>query len=87
MVFLRTKIAQKLRELDVSSTYAFIVGITSFIISFIVTGITLYKLLMQGTSFWIAIITSLIVFYIFSELYALLILIALRIFEKTEKNL
>ena len=86
-IFHPQKIANKIRGMDLSSDYAFWVGLSSFIISFIVTILTFYNLLLNRTNILLAAVVSVIVFYVFSVLYSFIILLGLKIFRKNEDKL
>ncbi|MDQ3076819.1 MAG: hypothetical protein M3Q63_02085 [bacterium] len=78
------RIIFKIRGLDLSSSYSFVVGMSSIIISFIVSIITFYKLLEARTHIALALIISIVVFYIFSSFYTFILMIGLKYFRKNE---
>ncbi|MBX4198090.1 hypothetical protein KW782_02020 [Candidatus Parcubacteria bacterium] len=88
MMAILSRFQQKLRKLDVSSSYAFYVGLGAITVSCIVTVVTFFKLwILEDTSLWISLLISIIVFYIFTELYTFLALWTLRFFENQENEL
>lgn len=81
------KIVKKARRFDLSSDYAFNVGITSVFISLFVTLITLYKLLSHRTNLVPALIIAFCVFIIFTPVYSFIMFLGLQYFKKNEDDL
>jgi hypothetical protein len=75
-------------KLDTTSRYAYGIGLLAIVTSIIVTVVTFIKLVFVGDIRVLpAILISLIVFYLFSQIYTFILLLALRYFEKKEKEL
>jgi hypothetical protein len=88
MGVLGTFIKHRLKRLDVTSTYAYYVGIGAIFVSLIVTLVTFFKLwLGEGTNFWLSLLISVIIFYVFTELYSFIVLLGLKLFEEAENKL
>ncbi|MDQ3014857.1 MAG: hypothetical protein M3Q73_03265 [bacterium] len=87
MALLTPFFRRKLRTLDITSPYAFVVEVTAVIVSMIVTLITFFKLVFRpDTGILLSVIISLIVFYIFTEIYSFLALSFLKFIENTDKK-
>jgi hypothetical protein len=83
-----SRLQRKLKKLDISSTYAYVVGIGAILISCTVALVTLYKLVVfENTRLIVAILVSLAVYYVFSEIYSILVMFGLRFFEEKEDKL
>lgn len=88
MALLTPSLRRKLRTLDITSRYAFVFEVGAVIVSMIVTIITFFKLVFQAdTGILLAVIISLIVFYVFTEIYSFLALSFLKFLENTEEKL
>jgi hypothetical protein len=79
---------QTLKKLDLSSRYAYYVGLVSIAVSIVVGLRTFFALWINtDTNFFIALVISLIVFYVFTQIYSFIILLGLRFLEKREQQL
>ena len=78
---------RKVRYPELSSGYTLIMGISAIVISGIVALRVFTQLVADNTRIVPAVIISLIVFYIFSQIYSYVILIGLRVFLKYQNEL
>jgi uncharacterized membrane protein YdcZ (DUF606 family) len=84
---MESKLNRKLRELDLSSTFAFVVGLSAMTISIIVAVITFFKLIEQETNAWVSLGVAIVVFYVFSQVYTFIILLGLKYFLRNQNKL
>lgn len=88
MALFTPSLRRKLRTLDITSRYAFAFEVGAVIVSMIVTLITFFKLVFQAdTGILLAVIISLIVFYVFTEIYSFLALSYLKFLERVKDRL
>lgn len=88
MVLLNILSQRTLKKLDISSRYAYYIGLGSLVVSIIVGVRIFFKLWLEtNTHFLVALVVAIIVFYIFTQLYSFVVLFGLRFLEKKEEIL
>ncbi len=84
---MESKFSKKLKKLDLSSSFAFVIGLSSMAISCIVAVITFFKLAEQQTNLGLSFLVALLVFYVFSQVYSFIILFGLKYFLRIQNKL